>query len=141
MVDRRLSVTLSELKARPSITEVITLNCVEGWSNVAKWTGIPLTDLLKEAGIRNEATIVIFRAADGYSTSLTLEDIKAHRTILAYAVDGVDLPKEHGYPLRLVVEGKYGYKWIKWIESIELARGDYKGYWESFGYDNEADVE
>jgi hypothetical protein len=60
--------------------------------------------------------------------------------ILAFEMNGVELPLDHGYPLRLVVPGKYGYKWVKWITHIEVIDYDYKGYWESRGWDDEADI-
>lgn len=119
----------------------IRLNCVEGWSVDILWEGILLKDLFEEVGVRDNANTVIFYAEDGYSTSLPLEIILEKDMMLAYKMNGVTLPPERGYPFQLVAEDKLGYKWIKWITHIELSDDeDYLGYWETRGYDNEADI-
>jgi hypothetical protein len=86
------------------------------------------------------ANEVVFYAADGYSSSLTLEDATSEDVLLAYEMNSEVLPADHGYPIRLIAPGKAGYKWVKWITHIELVDYDYKGYWESRGWDDEADL-
>ena len=121
--------------------KVITLHCVEGWSVKILWEGFLLKDLLNEAGITPEAVNVIFYAYDGYSTSLPLNFILEKNILIAYKMNGLTLPLERGFPFELVAESKYGYKWIKWITEIELSNNtDYKGFWESRGYSNDADI-
>ena len=100
-----------------------------------------MKDLLRAAGIDNSSQVVIFRAHDGYSTSLSLDYIMNNEILMAYKMNGVVLPPERGFPFELVAESKWGYKWIKWITEIELSdKVDYKGYWESRGYPNNADI-
>ncbi len=140
LVENPLTLKCSDLLSYQSITKIIMLKCVEGWSGIGEWTGIPLKDILKEAKIRHNARTVVFSAGDGYSTSLPVKDSLKDNVMLSYKLNGEALSKEHGYPLRLVVEGKHGYKWIKWVTHIKVIKGTYKGYWESRGYSNEADI-
>ena len=121
--------------------KVVTLHCVEGWSVKILWEGFLLKDLLNEAGIDPQAVVVIFYAYDGYSTSLPLDFLLNNDLIIAYKMNGLVLPPERGFPFQLVAESKYGYKWIKWITEIELSDNvNYKGFWESRGYPNDADL-
>jgi DMSO/TMAO reductase YedYZ molybdopterin-dependent catalytic subunit len=121
--------------------KVVTLHCVEGWSVDILWEGFLLEDLLSEVEIDSNATVVIFYAYDGYSTSLPLDYIFDNDILVAYKMNGLTLPTERGFPFQLVAESKYGYKWIKWITQIELSDNeDYRGYWERRGYPNDAGV-
>jgi DMSO/TMAO reductase YedYZ molybdopterin-dependent catalytic subunit len=122
--------------------KVVTLDCVEGWSVTILWEGILLKDLLAEAGAASNAKVVIFHAHDGYTTSLPLDYILNNDILLAYKMNDVTLPSERGFPFQLVAESKWGYKWIKWVTKIELSDNvNYKGYWESRGYANDADLD
>ena len=121
--------------------KVVTLRCVEGWSAKILWEGIILKDLLADAQVDPNATTVIFYAYDGYSTSLPLDYIIDNNIMIAYKMNNVTLPPERGYPFQLVAESKLGYKWIKWLTAIELSDNeDFRGFWESYGYSNEADM-
>ena len=121
--------------------KVVTLHCVEGWSVKILWEGFLVKDLLNEAGIDPQAVVVIFYAYDGYSTSLPLNYILENDVLIAYKMNGLTLPPERGFPFQLVAESKYGYKWIKWITGIELSDNvNYKGFWESRGWPNDADL-
>jgi hypothetical protein len=82
----------------------------------------------------------VFYGADGYSSSITLDYAMQDDVILAYEMNGEVLPEEQGYPLRLVAPGKYGYKWVKWITHIELVDHDYRGFWESRGWSDDATI-
>jgi DMSO/TMAO reductase YedYZ molybdopterin-dependent catalytic subunit len=98
-------------------------------------------DLLADAGVEPAARVVILHAEDGYTTSFPLEYVTDRDILLAFRMNGVELPPERGFPFQLVAEDKWGYKWIKWITRIELSsQEDYRGYWESRGYDNEGDL-
>jgi DMSO/TMAO reductase YedYZ molybdopterin-dependent catalytic subunit len=132
--------TYEEIIRLPETSKVVDLNCVEGWSFTAKWTGVKMADILNETGIRDNATTVIFYSADGYSTSLDLDYLLKNNIILAYRLNDVTLPLDRGFPLQLVAESKYGYKWAKWIVRIELSNSPYRGYWEQRGYNNTAKV-
>ena len=90
-------------------------------------------------GIKENVTVVIFYSVDGYSTAHDLDYLIDNNIILAYRINEITLPQERGFPLQLVAEGKYGYKWAKWIDHIELVNSSYKGYWESRGYNNKGD--
>jgi DMSO/TMAO reductase YedYZ molybdopterin-dependent catalytic subunit len=114
---------------------------VEGWDVTILWEGVLLKDLFNETGIKPETNTVIFYAYDGYSTSLPLDFILKNNILLAYKMNGYTLLPERGFPFQLVAESKLGYKWIKWVTAIELSSNEsYKGYWESRGYSNEADI-
>jgi DMSO/TMAO reductase YedYZ molybdopterin-dependent catalytic subunit len=122
--------------------KVTTLNCVEGWSVTILWEGFLLEEILDNVGISPESIVVIFRAFDGYSTSLPLDYIKNQEILLAYKMNDIVLPPERGFPFQLVAESKYGYKWIKWITEIELSIDeDFRGYWELRGFSNDANIE
>jgi DMSO/TMAO reductase YedYZ molybdopterin-dependent catalytic subunit len=121
--------------------KVVTLDCVEGWSVTILWEGVLVRDLLAEAGPLANAEVVIFHAYDGYTTSLPIDYIMDNDILMAYKMNDVILPPERGFPFQLVAESKWGYKWIKWITEIELSDdASYRGYWESRGYSNSADL-
>jgi len=122
--------------------KVVTLDCVEGWSVTILWEGVLVRDLIEEANLLPEAKTVIFHAYDGYTTSLPLDYIMDNDIIMAYKMNDIILPPERGFPFQLVAESKWGYKWIKWITEIELSDDvDYRGFWESRGYSNSADLD
>jgi DMSO/TMAO reductase YedYZ molybdopterin-dependent catalytic subunit len=135
--------TYDEVLAKyPRYTKVVTLFCVEGWDTTILWEGVLVRDLITTAGIDPRATTVIFTAHDGYTTSSPLDYLMDNDIIIAYRMNNVTLPAERGYPFQLVAEDKWGYKWIKWIEKIELSdNAAYKGYWEQRGYSNTADLD
>lgn len=117
--------------------KVVTLNCVQGWSVNILWKGVLLGDLIEEAVPSSNARVVIFHAADGYTTSLPIEYFRDNSIIMAYKINDVVIPPERGFPFVLVAESKWGYKWAKWITGIELSDDiSYKGYWEDRGYSN-----
>lgn len=140
LVDEPLNFTYDQLVAYPSVTRFVRMDCVEGWGFDAKWTGVTLNTLFNETGVDSSATTVIFYSADGYSTGLELDYLVDNDIILAYELNDIVLPADRGFPLQLVAEVKYGYKWAKWITAIEVTDEPYKGYWESVGYSNNADV-
>ena len=121
--------------------KVVRLDCVEGWSVTIFWEGLRVSDLIKEANASSNATVVIFHAYDGYTTSFPLDYILENEIIMAHKMNNVTLPPERGFPFQLVAESKWGYKWIKWITEIEVSDdSNYRGYWESRGYSNTADL-
>jgi len=126
----------------PHYTKVVTLFCVEGWDATILWEGVLVRDLIQEAGIDPRANTVIFTAHDGYTTSFPLDYLMNHDIIMAYKMNNVTLPAERGYPFQLVAQDKWGYKWIKWIEKIQLTDDPgYRGYWEQRGYSNIGDLD
>ena len=142
LVDEKKSHKYDEVLKMQSYTKVLYLHCVEGWSKKILWEGVLVRDLMNDAGIKPQANIVIFHAEDGYTTSLPIDFFLDNDILLAYKMNGVTLIPERGYPFELVAEQKWGYKWIKWVTEIELSDDpDYRGYWESKGYNQEGDVE
>lgn len=142
LVNNEISLSYQDVLEMTSYQRLITLYCVEGWDATILWEGVLLTDLIDLGEAKSTANTVIFHAEDGYTTSLPYAVIKDRQLILAYKANGIALPNEMGYPFIVVAENKLGYKWARWVTEIELSSEDtYKGYWESLGYDNDAEVE
>ncbi|MGD0329579.1 MAG: molybdopterin-dependent oxidoreductase [Nitrososphaeria archaeon] len=136
LVDKNLTLTYDEVISRYTAYEkVVTLNCVEGWSVTMLWQGFLIKDLLADAGVKSNATIVIFYGYDNYSDSLPIDYINSNNIMIAYKMNNVTISPENGWPFQVVAEGKWGYKWVKWITKIEVSNNtDFKGYWEQNGY-------
>jgi len=130
------------IQNHPSYQKVVTIDCVEGWSVKLLWEGVLVRDLITGASPLPETAVVIFHAYDGYTTSLPINYIMDNGILMAYKMNGVTLPPERGFPFELVAESKWGYKWIKWVTEIELSDDtSYRGFWESRGYSNSADLD
>ncbi|MEO7534320.1 MAG: molybdopterin-dependent oxidoreductase, partial [Ferruginibacter sp.] len=117
-VARPGSYSLADLQKLPSRTQITRHNCEEGWSAIAEWTGVPLSLVLNSAGILPSARFVNFYAYDGYMESIDMLDAFHPQTILAYGMNGRNLPVPHGAPVRLRVERQIGYKSVKYLERI-----------------------
>jgi DMSO/TMAO reductase YedYZ molybdopterin-dependent catalytic subunit len=129
------------LANNPHYTKVVTLHCVEGWDATILWEGVLVRDVIRDAGVDKKATTIIFTAHDGYTTSFPLDYVMNNDILMAYRMNNVTMPAERGYPFELVAENTWGYKWIKWIEKIELSdNAAYEGYWEQRGYSNNGDL-
>ncbi|MEN3791313.1 molybdopterin-dependent oxidoreductase [Fulvimarina sp. MAC3] len=150
MVEKPLILSLDDIRNMPSRTQITRHDCVEGWSCIAKWTGTPLSYVLDEAGLNDDARFVVFECFDRlghgsgaaqYYESIDLFDARHPQTILAYGLNGETLPVSNGAPLRVRVERQLGYKMAKYIRSITVT-GDLTrfgqgngGYWEDRGYE------
>ncbi len=150
LVKNPVNVTYGYFKGLPLVTEEVTCICV-GWPPedvgvnaydvyTYNWTGSPVSALLKLAGVKAGAVDVVFYASDGYSSSLPLERALEPDVIIAVEADGEPLTRGTGYPFRLVVPCWWGYKWVKYVESIEVVDYDHKGTWEGRGYPDIAEV-
>jgi len=141
LVDRPLTLTYDQtIGGRQRFRKVVRLDCVEGWSVTVLWEGFLVRSLLDQAGVKKQAKVVILRAADGYSTSFPVDYFYKKDIIIADKMNGVVIPAERGFPFMLVAEDKWGWKWIKWITSIELSdEASFRGYWERRGYTNKGD--
>jgi DMSO/TMAO reductase YedYZ molybdopterin-dependent catalytic subunit len=143
LVDHPLSLSYADLQAYPQVSQLMDLDCVEGWNFTAKWTGPALSAIFNDAKVKPEAKIAIFHTADvpqGYS-SLDLSYIYDKNIILALKDNDITLPPDRGFPFQVVAMSKFGYKWAKWVTRIELSSDtSFRGYWESYGYSNNADV-
>jgi DMSO/TMAO reductase YedYZ molybdopterin-dependent catalytic subunit len=138
LVDRDLNLSYDELLKLPAYSEVVYMPCVEGWGFTAKWTGFRVSDLLDMAKLKSNASYVVFRSADGYSTGLPLDYIEEGQLLMAYGINDITLPPERGFPFQLVAKDRYGYKWAKWITSLEVTDKEVMGYWESRGLSESA---
>ncbi|MEA3011114.1 MAG: hypothetical protein QOJ91_2806 [Sphingomonadales bacterium] len=141
LVSRPLSLSLAQIRRLPARTQITRHDCVEGWSAIGKWTGVPLKLLLDGAGLRREARYIVFHCADDFSgmpyyESIDLIDAFHPQTILAWGMNDRVLPVGHGAPLRLRLERQLGYKQAKFVMRVEavdsldrigLGKG---GFWE-----------
>jgi DMSO/TMAO reductase YedYZ molybdopterin-dependent catalytic subunit len=153
LVDRPAEFTLAELRAMPSRTQITRHDCVEGWSCIGKWKGVPLGHLLEQVQPKADAKFAVFRCYDSmdgpsldghdsrYYESIDLDEARHAQTILAYDLNDKPLPISNGAPLRCRVERQLGYKQAKYIRAIEFVetlapiRGGKGGYWEDEGYE------
>lgn len=147
LVARPVTLSLAELKALGTTTQITRHDCVEGWSAIGKWTGTPLSALLDHVKPRDDARFVVFHCFDNieedtaYYESIDLGEARHPQTLLAYGLNGADLPVANGAPLRLRIGRQLGYKQAKYIRRIELVAsfghiGDGNGgYWEDNGYE------
>jgi DMSO/TMAO reductase YedYZ molybdopterin-dependent catalytic subunit len=141
LVERPLALSLDEIRRMPSRSQITRHDCVEGWSAIGQWTGVPLKLLLDTASLRPEARYIVFHCADDfggvpYYESIDLIDAFHPQTILAWGMNGAMLPIGHGAPLRLRVERQLGYKHAKYVMRVEAVAGldgigkGRGGYWE-----------
>ncbi len=141
LVDNPLALSLDQIRAAPRRTQITRHDCVEGWSAIGQWTGIPLGMMLKQARLKSGARYVVFHCADTfggrpYYESIDLIDAFHPQTILAWAMNGQTLGIGHGAPLRLRVERQLGYKQAKYVMRVEAVdsfahiNGGKGGYWE-----------
>jgi len=129
--------TYDQVKNFTNYQKVVKLDCVEGWSVNILWEGVLVKDILNDVQPLPQANTIIFYATDGYSTSFPLEYVQKNQILMAYKMNNATIPPERGFPFQLVAESKWGYKWIKWINKIEISdNASYQGYWESRGYSN-----
>lgn len=148
LVEQPLEFTLDALRDMPQRTQVTRHDCVEGWSVIGKWQGVPLAHLLDRARPKPGARYVVFHCFDDlsgdgsrYYESIDLVDAYHPQTIAAYRLNDAALPIANGAPLRMRIERKLGYKQPKYVHTIELVdsyatlMGGNGGYWEDQGYD------
>ena len=151
LVARPFKLSLADLKALPSRTQITRHDCVEGWSAIAGWTGPQLGGLLKRASLLPRARYIVFHCADDqtgssdgsglYYESIDLVDAFHPQTILAHSMNGAPLQVPHGAPVRLRVERQLGYKQAKYVLAIEAVDrldklgGGKGGFWEDRGYE------
>ncbi len=149
LVEHPMQFSLAQLRSLPQRTQITRHDCVEGWSAIGKWTGVPLGEVLAAVKPAKDARFVVFHCADPmeadaaslYYESIDMEDAYHPQTILAYALNDQTLPIANGAPLRVRVERQLGYKHAKYLMRIELVdsldkiRGGKGGYWEDgYGY-------
>jgi DMSO/TMAO reductase YedYZ molybdopterin-dependent catalytic subunit len=136
LVARPLSLSLADLERLPRVRTRVRHHCVEGWTAVASWDGVRLSEIARIAGADPQARYVEFRSFDaGYWSSWDLASALHPQTILAYGMDGDRLALEHGAPLRLYSAVKLGYKMVKYLTEVTFLPQRTGGYWEDQGYE------
>lgn len=126
--------TLAELRAMPQRSQVTRHICVEGWSAIGKWGGVPFAHFLRRVGADLGARYVGFKCADDYFTSIDMATALHPQTLMALTYDGQTLPPRYGYPMKLRMPTKLGYKNPKHIQAIFVTNTYPGGYWEDQGY-------
>jgi DMSO/TMAO reductase YedYZ molybdopterin-dependent catalytic subunit len=134
MVDDKKSWTLDELYALPQETQITRLVCVEGWSAIGKWTGTPLREFLRRVGADTRAKYVWFRCAEGYSTSIDMPTALHPQTQMTFKFDGEILPRKYGFPMKVRMPTKLGFKNPKHVMEMAVTDKYLGGYWEDQGY-------
>jgi DMSO/TMAO reductase YedYZ molybdopterin-dependent catalytic subunit len=143
LVGTPLTLSYTDITRMRSIRQMLTLECIGNPPDGnaignAEWTGLKLKPLLERAGVKPNAVYAAMRAADGYYTGIPVAELMRDENWLVYRMNGVPLPAEHGFPLRIFIPGKYGMKQPKWLTEIELVDTPFIGYWEARGWSKEA---
>jgi DMSO/TMAO reductase YedYZ molybdopterin-dependent catalytic subunit len=135
LVEREVELDWDAFLALPGMSEVVDFHCVTQWSrlNVA-WEGVAASTVVDLASPKPEARYVMLRGADGYTTNVDLEMFREPDVLFAHKMDGEPLEPNHGYPVRLVVPARYGWKSAKWVTGVELMAENRPGFWETNGY-------
>jgi DMSO/TMAO reductase YedYZ molybdopterin-dependent catalytic subunit len=126
--------SLAQLQALPAFSQITRHICIEGWSAIGHWRGPRFAEFLRRVGADTRAGYVTFRCADGYATSIDMATALHPQTQLSLWFDGAVLPRDYGFPMKLRVPTKLGFKNPKHIVSITVDRTDNGGYWETYGY-------
>ena len=139
-VERELTLDWGELTALPSVEVTQDIHCVTRWSKFdLTFKGVAWRELAPLVGQKPSARYAIAHAEQGFTSNVPISFLEAEGALLAYEADGEPLEPEHGWPLRLVIPGKYFWKSAKWLRGLELSASDKPGFWERYGYHNEAD--
>ncbi len=139
-VEEPFTFTWQEFREMPRKSIHRDIHCVTRWSRLdMDFEGVPIQHILERARPKPSARFVVEHAEQGYTTNLPLDILDDEDVLLADMADGEPLTPEHGYPLRLVVPKRYFWKSAKWIRGLQFRSADQLGFWERYGYHNEAD--
>jgi DMSO/TMAO reductase YedYZ molybdopterin-dependent catalytic subunit len=139
-VENPITLSWDELQDLPSTEIELDIHCVTRWSRFdARFRGVHWSELAKLAGPRPAGRYVVAHAEQGFTTNVPLRALEDENALIAYEADGEPLTPDHGWPLRLVIPSKYFWKSAKWLRGIELSASDQPGFWERYGYHNDAD--
>jgi DMSO/TMAO reductase YedYZ molybdopterin-dependent catalytic subunit len=139
-VENPITLSWDELNALPKAENVQDIHCVTRWSRFdARFGGVHWRELAKLVRPKPSARFVVAHAEQSFTSNVPLEFLDDDNALLATEADGEPLTPEHGWPLRLVIPGKYFWKSAKWLRAIELRATDEPGFWERYGYHNDAD--
>jgi DMSO/TMAO reductase YedYZ molybdopterin-dependent catalytic subunit len=135
-----LRLTWDELLALPSKEVTVDIHCVTRWSRFdTSFRGVHWSEIARLVRPREGARFVLAHAEQGFTANVPIEAIEDEDALLAYEADGAPLTPDHGWPLRLVVTTRYFWKSAKWLRGLELLDRDQPGFWERYGYHNDAD--
>lgn len=134
LVENRKPWTLSELYALPQEKQITRHICVEGWSAIGSWTGVRLSEFLKRVGADTRAKYICFRCAEGYHNTIDMPTALHPQTQMTFKFDDDILPVAYGYPIKIRIPTKLGFKNPKYVISMEVTNVDEGGYWENQGY-------
>jgi DMSO/TMAO reductase YedYZ molybdopterin-dependent catalytic subunit len=139
-VERELTLTWEQLLELPSREVTADIHCVTRWSRFdTTFKGVHWSELAKLVSPRPSARFVIAQAEQGFSSNMPIAAIEDEKALIAYEADGEPLTPDHGWPVRLVVPSRYFWKSAKWLRGLELRTDDQPGFWERYGYHNDAD--
>jgi len=139
-VDSPFTLTWAEFKALPRKMVGTDIHCVTRWTKLdTSWEGVPIQQILERAQVRPKAGFVLAHSEQGYTANMPLAVLNDSDVLLADTFDGQPLELEHGWPLRLLVPKRYFWKSAKWIRGLEFVDHDILGFWERYGYNNDAD--
>jgi DMSO/TMAO reductase YedYZ molybdopterin-dependent catalytic subunit len=139
-VEEPVTLTYEELMALPQTEVTADIHCVTRWSRFdTSFKGVHWRELKKLVRPKPSARFVLAHAEQGFTSNLPLEALEEDDALIAWEADGEPLEREHGWPLRLVVPSRYFWKSAKWLRGIELLAADQPGFWERYGYHNDAD--
>jgi DMSO/TMAO reductase YedYZ molybdopterin-dependent catalytic subunit len=139
-VERPLTLGWEELRELPATEVTVDIHCVTRWSRFdTTFSGVHWRELAKLVEPRPHARFVVAHAEQGFTSNVPLEALEDENALIAYEADGEPLAPEHGWPLRLVVPSRYFWKSAKWLRGLELRTTDRPGFWERYGYHNDAD--
>jgi DMSO/TMAO reductase YedYZ molybdopterin-dependent catalytic subunit len=140
-VEKPVTLDWQGIQRLPRVQSVSDFHCVEGWSVLdCKWEGVSFSQIIELVKPKTDAKYATFECADGYTTSLSMEELSVPDVLLAYGLNGEPLEVGIGFPLRLIVPGKYAYKSALWVTRIRFTSKKELGYWEKLGYSDTADV-
>ena len=140
LVEEEKRWTFDQFRGLPTREIVVDIHCVTGWSKLdTRWEGVSIQEVLSHVRLKPEARFALIHAEGGFTTNLSLQDLRREENLLAWRYNGEELTPEHGWPLRLVVPSLYFWKSAKWVRGIELLARDRPGFWESYGYHNRGD--
>ncbi|HZP76887.1 MAG TPA: molybdopterin-dependent oxidoreductase [Pseudolabrys sp.] len=134
LVDNKKSWTLDELYALPQEKQITRHVCVEGWSAIGSWTGTRLSEFLKRVGADTRAKYVWFRCAEGYSNTIDMATALHPQTQMSFKFADEILPVKYGYPMKIRIPTKLGFKNPKYVMEMNVTNKDLGGYWENQGY-------
>jgi DMSO/TMAO reductase YedYZ molybdopterin-dependent catalytic subunit len=138
--DKSLKLDWNAFMKMDTAGSVSDFHCVTGWTRLDNhWSGVRIRDILDQSKVRKSARYITFRSADGYTTSLPIQECIGDDDILAFRWEGKDLDNTTGGPVRVVIPEKYAYKSALWVIELQLTKDQETGYWEQRGYSNSAD--